>query len=548
MAHYHYGQRAARSLTVFSSITGGEKMNRQPQSTASVCRRSAQIAVWASMIVLSLVLASLAALGATPAAPRVIVDFKNVATLKLIPMQATTAITQRDGRQALQITTEAAAAYPGVLIEPREGSWDMTGFDGIEMDVYNPQDVSFRVLLSANNPGADGRNHCNTESVAVVRRGKATLVLPFGTWHGQTDHPLDLKNIVSVQVFLDRPGRDHRFMVNNIRAVRFDRADMKEVFADPFFKQLTPTFGRGVNLGNALDAPKEGDWGVVLKEEYFDRIESAGFDSVRIPVRWSAHAEASAPFRIEPKFFARVDWAIDQALKRRLTPIVNMHNYDDLVQEPDKHRERFLALWRQIAEHYQGYPRALAFELFNEPNGQLTADKWNRLAADAIEIVRRTNPTREIVVGPVGWNVIKELSSLELPEKDRHLVVTVHYYNPFHFTHQGASWVGPDSQKWLGTKWTGTPAERRDVARDLDAAIAWAVKHRRPIYLGEFGAYNKGDLESRARWTRFVAEEALKRKMGFGYWEFCASFGIYDPERHQWIEPLKQALLSSDPR
>src|SRR5689334_10053063 len=30
--------------------------------------------------------------------------------------------------------------------------------------------------------------------------------------------------------------------------------------------------GRGVNLGNALEAPKEGDWGVVLQESDFQLI------------------------------------------------------------------------------------------------------------------------------------------------------------------------------------------------------------------------------------------------------------------------------------
>ena len=337
-------------------------------------------------------------------------------------------------------------------------------------------------------------------------------------------------------------------MVGNIRAAHFDRADMKAVFADPFFRQLKPVFGRGVNLGNALEAPKEGDWGVVLKEEYFEKIKDAGFDSVRIPVRWSAHAEESAPYRIDPKFFDRVDWAVNQALQRRLTPIVNMHNYDGIMDEPDKHAERFLALWQQIAEHYKDYPPALALELLNEPHGNLTAEKWNRLLGKAIAVVRRTNPSRKIVVGPVGWNGINDLGSLELPEKDRNLVVTVHYYNPFHFTHQGASWAGPESQKWLGTKWTGSKAEQQAVVRDLDTATAWAVKHRRPLYLGEFGAYSKADMESRARWTRFVADEAVRQKMGFGYWEFCSGFGVYDPEKNQWIEPLKDALLSSGQR
>lgn len=222
------------------------------------------------------------------------------------------------------------------------------------------------------------------------------------------------------------------------------------VLAAPFFRQLRPVFGRGVNLGNALEAPEEGQWGVVLKEEYFQKIHAAGFDSVRIPVRWSAHAGQSAPYRIDPKFFARVDWAIRQALRQRLTPVVNMHNYDEIFVEPDQHRGRFLALWRQIAEHYKDFPASLALELLNEPHAKLTAEKWNRLAAEAIVSVRRSNPTRQIVVGPVGWNSINELPKLELPEGDRHLVVTVHYYNPFQFTHQGTRGSGRSRRSGWG--------------------------------------------------------------------------------------------------
>ena len=213
------------------------------------------------------------------------------------------------------------------------------------------------------------------------------------------------------------------------------------------------------------------------------------------------------------------------------------------MNDPEGQRDRFLAITRQVAEHYRDYPPSLALELLNEPEKKLTAEKWNRLLADAIAVVRRSNPTREIVVGPVAWNGIAELASLELPENDRHLVVTVHYYSPFHFTHQGASWAGPESRQWLGTKWTGTEGEREAVVRDLDTAIAWAVEHRRPLYLGEFGVYEKADLACRARWTRFVADEAVKRKMGIGYWEFCSGFGVYDPRHEAWIEPLKKALL-----
>jgi endoglucanase len=313
--------------------------------------------------------------------------------------------------------------------------------------------------------------------------------------------------------------------------------------SDPFFQHLKPAFGRGINLGNALDAPQEGAWGVTLHESYFEAIHAAGFDSVRIPVRWSTHAETTAPYKIEPKFFDRVDWAINQALKQKLIPIVNVHHYLELMEEPDKHRERYLALWQQIAVRYKDYPSTLAFELLNEPNGKLTAEKWNKLLREALAIVRQSNPTREVVIGPVNWNGIDKLHTLDLPKEDRHLTATVHYYHPMPFTHQGADWAGPESKKWLGTKWTGTEAEQKAVMRDLDTAIAWGIQFRRPMYLGEFGAYGKADMESRARWTRFVADGAIKRKMGFAYWEFCSGFGAYDAGKNQWREPLKEALV-----
>lgn len=491
------------------------------------------------------VLAPAIAVAASPAdQPRTIVDFENMGDVTLDRAQAEAEVVPAADGKALEITTDEAASWPGVYIKPRQGKWDLTGYDAVAMDVGNPGEASVRVLLSINNPGADGQRHCNTASVAVPPRGKAVLTVPFGTWHGETNRPIDLANVVSLQVFLDRPGRGHRFLVDNIRAVGIKRVRLEDLVDAPFFKQMKPVFGRGVNLGNALDAPSEGEWGVVLKEEYFDLIRSAGFDSVRIPARWSAHAEKTAPYRIDPKFLERVDWVIRQALDRRLAPIVNMHHYEEIFKDPEEHYERFVALWRQISERYRGYPPALAFELLNEPNSQLTSDKWNRLLAETLEVVRQTNPTRQVVIGPAGWNAIGELKSLELPEEDRNLIVTVHYYSPFQFTHQGASWTGQQAQQWLGTKWLGTEAEREAVAEDLDKALAWAVEHRRPLFLGEFGAYSTADMESRARWTRCVAETAVRRKIGFAYWEFCSGFGVYDADRGQWNEPLKEALLA----
>ena len=300
--------------------------------------------------------------------------------------------------------------------------------------------------------------------------------------------------------------------------------------------------GRGVNLGDALEAPHEGEWGVIVQAEYFRLMAEAGFDSVRLPIRWSAYAGDQAPFTIQPAFFERVDWAVNQALENGLVVIIDLHHYVEMMSEPDDHRERLMALWRQVAEHYQAYPEDVYFEVLNEPNGVLGGELWNEIAAEALAVIRETNPTRPVILGPDGWNGVRQLGALRLPEEDRNLIVTFHYYLPFEFTHQGADWVD-GSDAWLGTTWTGTPSQQKAIEADFDYAAAWGEQNERPIYLGEFGAYNRADMASRALWTATVARQAELRGFSWGYWEFCSGFGVYDRVRQTWVEPLRQALL-----
>src|SRR5436190_24156108 len=119
---------------------------------------------------------------------------------------------------------------------------------------------------------------------------------------------------------------------------------------------INKKLGRGLNLGNALEAPREGEWGVTLKAEYFREIKAAGFNTVRLPVRWSAHALPTAPYTIDAKFAERLDWAIDQALANKLNIIVNVHHYGEIDANPDEHLPRLVGLWTQIAERYKDRP------------------------------------------------------------------------------------------------------------------------------------------------------------------------------------------------
>ena len=325
--------------------------------------------------------------------------------------------------------------------------------------------------------------------------------------------------------------------------------DAKPVAADTAAFAANARLGMGVNFGNALEAEKrEGYWGVVLQEDYFRLTAEAGFKSIRLPVRWSAHALEKPPYTVNTEFFQRVDWALEQARKNKLLLVLNMHHYNELTADPTAHRERFLAIWDQIASRYAKVPEnTLYLEILNEPMGKLTDEQWNQLLVEVLAVIRKNNPTRMVVIGPAEWNSIRKLPTLKLPEGDRRLITTVHFYSPFHFTHQGAEWVN-GSAPWLGTKWNGADKEKTELRKELDQAAAWGKANRRPVYVGEFGSYSKADMESRARWTRFMREEMAARGMSAAYWEFCSGFGVYDPNAKTWRQPLLEALVGNAKR
>lgn len=311
---------------------------------------------------------------------------------------------------------------------------------------------------------------------------------------------------------------------------------------DPF--EMNQRLGRGVNFGNALEAPNEGEWGVTLAALHFQRAQEAGFQSIRLPVKWSNHALAEAPFTINSGFMARVNWAVEQALSRDMNVVLNVHHYDEMASNPQAHRERWVALWRQIAERFKDHSENLIFELLNEPHGALNATLWNSMVADGLREIRKSNPNRNVVIGPVSWNSTTALPGLQIPDDD-HVIVTVHFYEPFQFTHQGAGWVG-GADAWLGTTWMGTDAQKTFVTNILQQAANWGQSNGRPIYVGEFGAFSRADIDSRARWTSYVAREAERLGMSWAYWEFMSGFGLYNIELDLWLNPLKEALLPTD--
>ena len=109
--------------------------------------------------------------------------------------------------------------------------------------------------------------------------------------------------------------------------------------------------------------------------------------------------------------------AVKGALAARLAVILDMHEFGAMGEDPAGRKEAWLAFWRQIALHYKDAPGGVIFEILNEPNGAMN-DAWNDVLAENLAIIRASNPTRRVVIGPRMWNSMGELDKLKTARVD----------------------------------------------------------------------------------------------------------------------------------
>ncbi len=296
---------------------------------------------------------------------------------------------------------------------------------------------------------------------------------------------------------------------------------------------------RGVNLGNALEAPTEGEWGYRIEEDHLTAIADAGFDGVRLPVRWDAYANEHGS--LHNTIVDRVAHLIEACSALDLYVQLDCHHYDALIADPDGERQRFLEMWRSISslQHFGG---KLLFEPFNEPNGP----NWDNaqlmaLQRDVVSLIREDRNENPVVLGPGNWQSIDALRDWRPPEGEN-IAVSVHYYEPHAFTHQGAEWLG-DAAPTFDRDW-GTVADRRQVRDHIGAAARWSREHGYAMQLGEFGVNSAVPVQQRAAWTRAVREACEAHGIGWCVWDFAGAFPIWDRERGAFIPLMRDALFS----
>ncbi len=321
---------------------------------------------------------------------------------------------------------------------------------------------------------------------------------------------------------------------------------------------------RGVNLGNGWESPPDASWRIHFTPEDIDHIADEGFDHVRVPVAFQFYLkQGTNGLEISPDLLAELEPVLHRALDRKLRVLLDWHNFNEFTTAPAEHLALFTDGWESIARHFRSWPPGLFLELLNEPNDALTNEAINPIYQKTTAAIHAIDPARIIVASPGSWGSIRELDQLRLPDSDDHIIVTVHCYEPFPFTHQGAGWVGYQDLK--GIRYPGppeipyqlpdslsenaglrafiaayntqpsenNPSSSRPIREMLDTALAWSHYFGRPIYLGEFGSHNVGDAVSRARYLRDVRILSEQRHIPWTMWEWKSGFGYWDPQANK---------------
>ena len=278
-----------------------------------------------------------------------------------------------------------------------------------------------------------------------------------------------------------------------------------------------------INVGNALDASNEGDWGITIEDYFFTDIANAGFDTVRIPVRWGSHLGDNNI--IDTDFLNRVKEVVDQALSHNLNVIIDVHHFTSLSKSATKANiSKLYAIWTQVSEAFQSYnTNTLSFELLNEPYGKVTTYLWNQMLKKTIKIIRKTNPTRKIIVGGTTYNTSGSLASLDFSDIDTsNIIATFHYYLPLNFTHQGQSWI---SFEEIGSF---TDSDKTTAYEKFTTIHSWASAQGIPLLLGEFGVSKSAPSDERLEWLKYISNLADEIDAPWCIWSLADGFGVYN--------------------
>jgi len=309
----------------------------------------------------------------------------------------------------------------------------------------------------------------------------------------------------------------------------------------------------------------DGGWGNPIKDEYFTLIKQAGFNSVRIPVRWQ-HNSDPVTHAVNPERLAGVLEDVQLAINAGLAVVVSFHWYYEIMFAANKantypdlyefEKEHYASIWGQVASAFEAAnipDDMIVYDLLNEPTFT-SAERMNEVLLTGYNAIRAVAPGKTIMFESKQSAKFAEISSLEMPA-DGNIIYSGHYYEPYGFTHQGHSYACQ-----------GDAAYSMTAANDFKTYVASIKKLYPdsvsglyiPVNMGEFGVSGGAYANTsscadgttppsdamKAKWAKGAIAAAEAYGMSWHYWGFVGvgGFEAYDKKNNVWLEGFPAAF------
>lgn len=318
---------------------------------------------------------------------------------------------------------------------------------------------------------------------------------------------------------------------------------------------------QGINLSHWFAQAPNNDYSKTRLETHttpqdIALIKKLGFDHVRFTLDPAPlFNEWDEPSKLRSEYLGYVDKALDTILANDLAVIVDIHPSDEFklrVAKDDRRVEAFASFWSSFAKHLSlKDPERVFLEIVNEP---MVEDpyRWFGIQAKLIAAIRAGAPQHTIIATGHRWSGLYDLLTLQ-PYSDPNIIYNFHFYEPFTFTHQGATWAGPNLPYYKNVPYPSSPdavtkildtvlddaarynllrygedrwnAERID--REIRFAAEWAIKRKVYVTCNEFGTFRRFATPSdRAAWIHDMRTTLEKYGIGWAMWDYAGSFGV----------------------
>lgn len=330
----------------------------------------------------------------------------------------------------------------------------------------------------------------------------------------------------------------------------------REIVSDkPTAEDIVNDIIVGWNLGNSLDSynnnvtglDTETCWGnPKITKELIDMVKEAGFNAVRVPVTWYNHMDPKTN-KIDDAWMDRVEEVVNYVLDNDMYCIINVHHDTGekgwlraSSKDYDTKKEKFKAIWEQIADRFGDYEDKLMFEGFNEilddgnhwSNPGLEAVKitneLNQLFVDTVRASGKENSSRVLLVNTYCAGAGKDITSgfiLPTDTISNKLIVEVHIYQPYHFTSE----TSPEVITW--------EVGRTNLESYIKNIYNSFVKRGIPAIIGEFGAVDKNNDRERASWLQFYLDTCSNYGIKCFWWDNGNEYKIFNRRTMEVTEP-----------